>query len=459
MYPLALRLMLLLAAGLLAGVGLAEAAVERFVDEQGTVHITNLGGPRAPAPEPAAPPPVVPGRGPSAPKSLTPGPPLPPPSEVPEAEPPQEPQSPAPEKGAGAPERPENAPPLASGKVVPAPRPAAAPADLPRVRPVSAGPAGERPQGLPVTTFRDAQGTLHITTAPAKLKDDLIRLAGFEWPTHLPRTPASAGEEGATLQVAESKPLPAALAKRAAVAAAAAPLTPPSPRTLRRFKDNKGVLHIVSRRTAPAQPVAEAPLPARPLALTAPYPARPPCSVAAPVLRDSRGARVAVRRDKKGGLRIVSEPAFASLARGPHPPPEALRPLTVEAARTYDLPVSLVEAVMRVESNFTPHAVSPKGAMGLMQLMPGTARDLGVEDPFCPRQNIHAGSRYLRMLLNLFGQDLPLALAAYNAGFRRVLEHGWRVPPIPETQDFVSRVLQEYTQREHQLARFRDGPG
>lgn len=459
MYPLALRLMLLLAAGLLAGVGLAEAAVERFVDEQGTVHITNLGSPPAAAPEPAGPPAAPPGRRPPAPRTLTPGPPLTPPSEAPEAEPPQEPQSAGPEKGAGAPERPENASPLASGKVVPAPRPAAVPADLPRVRPVYGGPAGERPQGLPVTTFRDAQGTLHITTAPAKLRDDLIRLAGYEWPAHLTRTavPPPAGAAGAT-QMAEVPPVPAPLAKRAAATAAAAPLTPSGSRTLRRFKDSKGVLHIVSRRTAPAPPVAKAPLPARPLALPAMYPARPPRSVAAPALKDSRGAPVAVRREKDGRLKIVSEPQPLALARGPSPPPEALRPLTVEAARANGLPVSLVEAVMRVESNFTPHAVSPKGAMGLMQLMPGTARDLGVEDPFCPRQNIHAGSRYLRWLLNLFGQDLPLALAAYNAGLRRVLEHGWRVPPIPETQNFVSRVLQEYTQREHQ-ARFRDGPG
>jgi soluble lytic murein transglycosylase-like protein len=310
-----------------------------------------------------------------------------------------------------------------------------------------------------VATFRDAQGTLHITTAPAKLKDDLIRLAGYEWPAHLPRSPATPGDEAGSTQVAESRPVPAPLAKRAAAIAAAAPPTTPGARTLRRFKDSKGVLHIVSRPTPPALPVAEAPLPARPPALPAANFLGTPRSLPAPALKDARGAPVAVRRDRDGKVKIISQPQPLPLARGPSPPPEALRPLTVEAARANDLPVSLVEAVIRVESNFTPHAVSPKGAMGLMQLMPGTARDLGVEDPFCPRQNIHAGSRYLRLLLNLFGQDLPLALAAYNAGFRRVLEHGGRVPPIPETQDFVSRVLQEYTQREQHLARFRDGPG
>jgi soluble lytic murein transglycosylase-like protein len=308
-----------------------------------------------------------------------------------------------------------------------------------------------------VSTFRDPQGTIHITTAPAKLKDDLLRLAGYEWPAHLPRTPTPpAPGTGASL-AAESQ-LPAALARRAAMTAASGPLTPPGSRTVRRFRDQKGVLHIVSRRTLPVMGAASAPPEAVPGALPAPRLGLGPRSVAVPVLKDPQGARVAIRRDRDGRLKIVSEPP-RPLAQGPSPPPDTLRPITLEAARTYDLPVSLVEAVIRVESNFTPHAVSPKGAMGLMQLMPGTARDLGVDDPFCPRQNIHGGSRYLRLLLNLFGQDLPLALAAYNAGFRRVLEHGGRVPPIPETQDFVSRVLQEYTWRESQFTRRRDAPG
>ncbi len=448
-----LRLLLLLAAVLLASAGPAEAGVERFVDEQGTVHITNLGP--SPASEPAGPPVAVPGKRPPAPRALTPGPPEPPPPEAPEAEPSPEPQSASPGKGAGSPPGPED---MAPGHLDPGSPPAAARPEQPVAATRPAAASGGRPHGLPVTTFRDARGTLHITTAPAKLKDDLLRLAGYEWPAHLPRAALPGPDDAHVPPVAESRPLPTALARRAA-AAAAAPLQSAGPRTLRRFKDGKGVLHIVSRRTPPPTPAAALPPEAWSPALPAARAVPPSRAAAPPVLRDPGGARVAVRRDRNGRLTIVSEPSLGPLARGPSPPPGALRPLTEEAARTYGLPVSLVEAVIRVESNFTPHAVSPKGAMGLMQLMPGTARDLGVEDPFCPRQNIQAGSRYLRLLLNLFGQDLPLALAAYNAGFRRVLEHGWRIPPIPETQDFVSRVLQEYTRRESHLARFRDGPG
>jgi len=120
----------------------------------------------------------------------------------------------------------------------------------------------------------------------------------------------------------------------------------------------------------------------------------------------------------------------------------------VEAAHLFGLPVSLIEAVIKVESDFQTAAVSPKGATGLMQLMPGTARFLGVEDPFCPRENILGGCRYLRLLLDFFGQSLPLALAAYNAGFQRVIDSSCQVPDIKETQDFVTKVMGNYYLRE-----------
>jgi soluble lytic murein transglycosylase-like protein len=121
-----------------------------------------------------------------------------------------------------------------------------------------------------------------------------------------------------------------------------------------------------------------------------------------------------------------------------------LDPIILEAAQSNRLPVPLVQALIKVESNFVTWAVSPKGAMGLMQLMPGTASFLGVQDPFCPRQNILAGCRYLRLLLDCFNDSLPLALAAYNAGFQRVISAGFQVPQIKETQEFVTQVLGRY---------------
>jgi len=102
---------------------------------------------------------------------------------------------------------------------------------------------------------------------------------------------------------------------------------------------------------------------------------------------------------------------------------------------------ALVEAVMRVESGGAPHSISPAGAEGLMQLMPATARSLGVRDPFDPDESIQGGTRYLRDMLDRFG-DLPRALAAYNAGPAAVEQYGG-IPPYPETQAYVRRVLDE----------------
>jgi hypothetical protein len=111
-----------------------------------------------------------------------------------------------------------------------------------------------------------------------------------------------------------------------------------------------------------------------------------------------------------------------------------------EAAQRYGVEEALIKAVIRVESGFNSRAVSPKGARGLMQLMPGTASMLGVRDSFDPRQNIDGGVRHLRGLIERFGSDLSLALAAYNAGEQAVVNHGG-VPPFRETRDYVTRIL------------------
>ncbi len=118
-------------------------------------------------------------------------------------------------------------------------------------------------------------------------------------------------------------------------------------------------------------------------------------------------------------------------------------PIIGHGSRVSGLDPGLIRAVIRVESNNDPLAISPKGAQGLMQLMPGTQAHLGVTDPFDPRANVEAGSLYLRRQLDAFG-TLELALAAYNAGPGNVQRHGG-IPPFRETQDFVRKVLALYT--------------
>jgi soluble lytic murein transglycosylase-like protein len=119
-------------------------------------------------------------------------------------------------------------------------------------------------------------------------------------------------------------------------------------------------------------------------------------------------------------------------------------PLIQRLAQQYSVDPQLVQAIITVESNFDPHAVSRAGAQGLMQLMPDTAARYRVEDPFDPHANIEGGIRYLRDLLRLFPGDLRHVLAAYNAGEGAVQQYGG-IPPYPETQRYVERVLTLYS--------------
>jgi soluble lytic murein transglycosylase-like protein len=161
--------------------------------------------------------------------------------------------------------------------------------------------------------------------------------------------------------------------------------------------------------------------------------------------RDANGNLVVsnIRPPDAGNVKSYAVPAATAV--------RATRYATVERSRMYDdlivehsringVRSDLVRAVMQVESAFNPAAVSPKGAMGLMQLMPATARQYGVRNPFNPAENVRAGVKYLRELLDRYQDNEELALAAYNAGPGAVDKHGESVPPYKETRDYVARI-------------------
>ena len=115
-----------------------------------------------------------------------------------------------------------------------------------------------------------------------------------------------------------------------------------------------------------------------------------------------------------------------------------------QTAREHGLDPLLVKAMIKVESNFNPDAVSPAGAMGVMQLMPGTAERVGVSDAFDPDDNIEGGIKYMAMLMKLFNNNTTLALAGYNAGENAVIKYGYKIPPYEETIEYVDRVYAHY---------------
>jgi len=162
------------------------------------------------------------------------------------------------------------------------------------------------------------------------------------------------------------------------------------------------------------------------------------------------GARVHLKLPS-GGEVITTFEALAALVPDEIGEPGAsdesvavdLSRLILDAARRGGVDPGLVTAVVQIESAFLPEAVSPKGALGLMQLMPATAAELGVTDPFEPDQNLAAGVRHLSSLLSRYDGDVRRALAAYNAGAASVDRHGG-IPPYPETRAYVERVLEVY---------------
>jgi soluble lytic murein transglycosylase len=139
---------------------------------------------------------------------------------------------------------------------------------------------------------------------------------------------------------------------------------------------------------------------------------------------------------------LVPSRSYLRTLDTPIPPavPTSYDGLIREIAGRYDVEYALVKAVIKAESDFDRLAVSPKGALGLMQLMPATAAQHQVRNVFLPRDNIEGGVRHLRLLLDRYGGNLPLAIAAYNAGTQRVEDAGG-VPAIPETREYLARVL------------------
>ncbi|WP_311886451.1 MULTISPECIES: lytic transglycosylase domain-containing protein [unclassified Pseudomonas] len=164
---------------------------------------------------------------------------------------------------------------------------------------------------------------------------------------------------------------------------------------------------------------------------------------------DAKGSYVLSNVHRPGRLyeRVIHEADAAVASLDQQPQLIANQPyaeLVSAAAKVNQLPEALLHAVINAESHYNPGATSAKGAGGLMQLMPETARELGVTDVYDPKANIQGGAKYLKRLMTLFDNDIALAVAAYNAGPDAVLSRGRVIPPFAETQRYVPNVLRQY---------------
>lgn len=163
-----------------------------------------------------------------------------------------------------------------------------------------------------------------------------------------------------------------------------------------------------------------------------------PAPSAAP-LQISSGRSFSSALNQVSATQASEAPRLSSPKASGSPAPAAIEQLIQDKARKYDLEPNLLRSLVRAESNFNPKAVSPAGAQGLGQLMPGTARSLGVQDPTDPEQNLEGTAKYLRQQLDRFGK-VELALAAYNAGPGAVQKYGG-IPPYSETQAYVKKIM------------------
>ena len=164
---------------------------------------------------------------------------------------------------------------------------------------------------------------------------------------------------------------------------------------------------------------------------------------------DAKGSYVLsnVHRPGRTYERVIHEPESARVSMDQQPQMIARQPyaeLVSAAATANQLPAALLHAVIQAESAYDSGARSPKGAGGLMQLMPDTAREMGVKNVYDPKANIQGGAKYLKRLMTLFDNDISLAVAAYNAGPQAVLSRGGVIPPFAETQRYVPSVLRQY---------------
>jgi soluble lytic murein transglycosylase-like protein len=187
--------------------------------------------------------------------------------------------------------------------------------------------------------------------------------------------------------------------------------------------------------------------------VVAPRPA-PPLPKPAPAPRLDAGSMASAVTNSVVNAGTAWDPSLGTLTTGR---PDIDR-IILDASKRHGVDPKLVFAVMHQESSFKERAVSHKGACGYMQLMPDTARRFGVTDIFDPAQNINAGVRYLRFLLDLFDNKVDLALAGYNAGEYRVIRNGYRIPQIRETQNYVRLISANYYKRVGPSYRVTFGP-